>query len=203
MIKICEYCKHKFNARRSSVIYCCVKCKNKARIIDLKNQKFGSWTVLNKDPKPSNKGNFWMCRCVCGNEKFVCGNDLRKGISKSCGCANKLPSGESECRWIYSIYKKQSISRGHKFDLTLDQFKIITKQDCFYCGSKPSNKCNAKHRRTNGNYIYNGIDRVNNKKGYSKENVVPCCKICNSMKGKLSPQEFFDHIDEIIEFSRR
>jgi len=178
--------------------FCSARCVQKSRIIDINKKTFGYWTVLNKPTKASRKGLLWYCRCKCGKERYVLGFDLRKGISTSCGCKNKLPYGESACRWIFSIYKKQALSRNHVFELTLDQFKIITKQNCLYCGSKPLNVCNReKYSCSNGNYIYNGIDRKNNNKGYTKENVVPCCKICNSMKSKLSGKEFFDHISKI------
>jgi hypothetical protein len=41
-----------------------------------------------------------------------------------------------------------------------------------------------------GNYIYNGVDRVNNSLGYTKDNCKPCCKMCNKMKGTMSLEEF-------------
>ena len=34
-----------------------------------------------------NKGrSYWLCRCQCGNEKIVAGNNLKSGQTKSCGC---------------------------------------------------------------------------------------------------------------------
>lgn len=31
----------------------------------------------------------WLCRCDCGNEKFIDGNDLRKYQYLSCGCQSR------------------------------------------------------------------------------------------------------------------
>lgn len=40
--------------------------------------------------------------------------------------------------------------------------------------------------------LYQGIDRVNSKIGYTLGNVVPCCKKCNTVKSDiLSGQEMY------------
>lgn len=39
--------------------------------------------------------------------------------------------------------------------------------------------------RMNGEFISNGIDRIDNNRGYVKENCVPCCKTCNYAKRKM------------------
>ena len=44
---------------------------------------------------------------------------------------------------------------------------------------------------------YNGIDRVDSSKGYEYNNVVSCCKNCNSAKMQLSIKEFKEHIIKI------
>lgn len=31
----------------------------------------------------------WLCRCDCGNSKIVSGKDLKRGHTKSCGCAKR------------------------------------------------------------------------------------------------------------------
>jgi 5-methylcytosine-specific restriction endonuclease McrA len=41
------------------------------------------------------------------------------------------------------------------------------------------------------------MDRIDSSKNYSKENVVPCCKQCNSAKSTLSQEEFFNMIKAI------
>ena len=57
------------------------------KFIDLTGQKFGRWTVLKR---AENKGHFtsWLCKCECGNEVVVLGNNLKSGKTKSCGCYN-------------------------------------------------------------------------------------------------------------------
>ena len=70
------------------------------------------------------------------------------------------------------------------------EFKILTKENCHYCGAEPS----AAGKRTTGNrtsnYTYNGLDRKDNKKGYEKDNVVPCCGICNHAKHTMNYEDF-------------
>lgn len=56
---------------------------------DLTGQKFGMYTVLGyshtKDAQP-----YWVCRCDCGNERVVAGNNLKRGKSISCGCSRRV-----------------------------------------------------------------------------------------------------------------
>jgi len=58
---------------------------------DMINQKFRRLIVLNYDKKVSKqKGrDYYLCRCNCGVEKIICGNNLRTEHVKSCGCLNQ------------------------------------------------------------------------------------------------------------------
>lgn len=61
---------------------------------ELQGQKFGHWTALYSD-RLSLKNRpriFWMCRCECGEERFVREDMLISGRSQSCGCSK--PSRE-------------------------------------------------------------------------------------------------------------
>lgn len=87
-------------------------------------------------------------------------------------------------------YQRDAEKRGHSFELTEKQFSELTQQDCYYCGAKPNNIVNQK--KSNGSYTYNGIDRVDNTKGYTIDNVVPCCKQCNQAKSNQTLQDFFN-----------
>lgn len=45
----------------------------------------GYWTIINQGKSPSGRFGY-LCRCVCGTEKWVQTGSLRNGESKSCGC---------------------------------------------------------------------------------------------------------------------
>lgn len=68
------------------------------------------------------------------------------------------------------------------------------KQNCYYCGNAPSNK---RTRDTGIATYYQGLDRVDNNLGYTIENIVPCCKYCNSFKLDRTEEEFYKHVDKI------
>lgn len=59
-------------------------------LIDLTGKQFGRLTVLRRAEdyvKPSGKRcPMWHCICECGNEKDILGDNLKKGVVKSCGC---------------------------------------------------------------------------------------------------------------------
>lgn len=92
-------------------------------------------------------------------------------------------------------YKRNAKQKNLEYNLTEEQFVELSQKDCYYCGSKPNNI--AKGKTNYGEYIYNGIDRIENTKGYTIDNVVPCCRICNIAKQQLTLQEFKDWIKRI------
>jgi len=55
-------------------------------------------------------------------------------------------------------------------------------------------------RKTSDTIVYyNGIDRIDNLKGYLKNNIVPCCKFCNTAKSSMSQTEFKEWINRVYE----
>lgn len=55
---------------------------------DMTGQKFGRWTVLERDGYKSGQA-AWKCQCECGTIKTIAGGELRRGKSKSCGCLRR------------------------------------------------------------------------------------------------------------------
>lgn len=86
--------------------------------------------------------------------------------------------------------------RNLTWELTDTQFNNLIHNECHYCGRSPSTT--RKARRMNGDLTYNGVDRIDNKSGYTLENVVTCCKICNRAKSDMSYTEFMEWIQCLI-----
>lgn len=76
--------------------------------------------------------------------------------------------------------------RGHSFELSYDEFLVLHNAPCAYCGDTESY----------------GIDRVDNSAGYTKENCVPCCTVCNHMKWGYTKDKFIAQAQKIAQHSR-
>lgn len=57
--------------------------------IDLVGKKFGRLTVLEYGGNNNDNHATWKCVCECGTVKYVIGNVLVRGNTKSCGCLRK------------------------------------------------------------------------------------------------------------------
>lgn len=61
---------------------------------DLTGRVFGFWTVLYRSTDVvygnGKHRTAWHCKCICGEERDVLASSLKRGISKSCGCIQKL-----------------------------------------------------------------------------------------------------------------
>lgn len=185
-------------------------------IQSLIGQRFGKLDVIRfvgKYVSPSGKshGTLWECQCDCGNIKIVHGSSLRMKNTKSCGCGRRrrgevlmlgkhpkitLPEGIGSLKSLYRSYKFEAKYRDLDFDLSLDEFSIMTKQNCFYCGIIPSKL--TRYKQANGQYTYNGVDRVDNSRGYYVDNCVACCETCNRAKRTMSVDEFYSWIDRVF-----
>jgi hypothetical protein len=89
-------------------------------------------------------------------------------------CITRYRSTE---RYRWSVLKTRAKKRNIR--LTLDSEAVIRmlKEPCAYCGRGPTDRAN-------------GLDRLDNEKGYTMDNVVPCCRECNRMKWVYSVRDF-------------
>lgn len=178
-----------------------------AAAVDITGERYGRLVAVCKThtrhyPSGQSRG-VWLFRCDCGNEVEKTAFDVRRADTKSCGCArfgrpaaNRMSEGEASFNGLLNHYRYSAKRRGYSWGLSRDEFKGLTKQDCFYCGSPPSQK-HLTHKSAFGEYIYTGVDRINNDVGYESGNVVPCCSICNRAKATLTTKEFLSWIDRV------
>jgi hypothetical protein len=76
---------------------------------------------------------------------------------------------EELARLRYAALLHAAKARGIEVRLTLDEYRQVTANDCFYCGGDLP-------------FAGYGLDRKDPTGAYALENVVPCCKVCNRIK---------------------
>lgn len=58
-----------------------------AKHMDLTGQRFGRLVAVERLTERNEQGEYpWLCRCDCGTETVVRFRNLRRGMTKSCGC---------------------------------------------------------------------------------------------------------------------
>lgn len=164
-------------------------------LIDLTGQRFGKLVVIKRVPNVKRNATRFLCRCDCGKEVVRLSSSLKKGCAVSCGCWKSLPEGEGAFRALYRATEYNAKYRGISWSLSEDFFRWITKQPCRYCGAEPYQV--YQQSRKMGGYIFNGIDRVDNETGYTEENCVPCCGICNYMKSATDVSDFKEWVASV------
>lgn len=171
--------------------------------VDLAGQRFERLVVV-KDigNHPTTGESYWKCLCDCGKTTYVTGYCLTSGNTKSCGCYHKIRTrqlfsksdAEIRVNRVLFDYRKRAKQKGLEFKLTLEQFSNLLGSDCHYCGAPPKNSIVQHGKRLD---VYQGIDRLDNSKGYTLDNVVPCCIVCNKMKKAMDAETFVNHVHTI------
>lgn len=160
--------------------------------------KFGKLTLIHFD-KVKRK---WYCKCDCGGETFAHITDMKSGKHLRCQCGifgprehTRLPNQLGMKNKLYTRYITGAKKRNISFNLSFDEVVKITQQNCFYCGSEPLTE--LTHKSKYEIYLHNGIDRVDNDKGYETDNVVPCCYKCNYSKKENSLNDWKEWIIKV------
>jgi hypothetical protein len=81
----------------------------------------------------------------------------------------------------YKAYIQRANKRGVKFNITLDEFTLLLKGSCVYCGS----------------YSEIAIDRIDRHDDYNINNVCCVCKTCITMKSFYSHEQFLRQVKKI------
>lgn len=176
--------------------------------MELLNKTFGRLTISKIAEKKSGH-QYVDCQCSCGNTTHTRLDSLERGWTQSCGCLqkekasltgkkSKLPIGVSPANTLYCDYRKSAKKRGISFQLAKEMFLQLVKKPCFYCGDIPQ-LVKKNQWIPEDFFIYNGIDRINNKRGYSVNNCIPCCEFCNIAKSDWTQKAFFEKVKKICQ----
>lgn len=181
---------------------------------NLLGQKFARLLVIAEaEPVGNRKRPAWECQCDCGNIKTVKSEELKNGDTKSCGCLNN----EKRKERAYILYSsnikytpKEASARviwrkRYNDGISFEDFLRLSQMNCYYCDIKPitvynaalDDKKSSQFAKENGDFLYNGLDRLDNNKLHTLDNVVTCCKWCNYSKRERSPEEFEIWIEQI------
>lgn len=141
------------------------ECYGKSRFIDRTGQRFGRLTVLRKDDIKLHRIR-WLCKCDCGNEKVITGNDMVSKHVTSCGCYQlESRSGENCHLWKGGISKEP-----YSFNWNGTLKKRIRERDnytCRICGKRPEGEELSIHH----------IDY--NKRNLDENNLISLCRSCH------------------------
>jgi hypothetical protein len=190
--------------------------------IDNAKVKDSRLTVLN--PRINDKGpSIALCICSCGTRKEIPMKAVKSGNVRSCGCwaaENRKSNAEKNFRKNepkISSAKHIYASTYADDDLDFETFLELSQLPCYYCGSLPHNVYNRFMNRSGGfrgsksqvsldwanqaDFVYNGLDRVDNTKAHTKTNVVPCCRQCNQAKSAFTQSEFYSWVERVFRYS--
>jgi hypothetical protein len=169
---------------------------------DYVGKTFGRLTVLSIASRNRFGQTLFNCRCDCSetvsNNILININNLKSGDTKSCGClwAETRPKSSDPYIAEFNYFKNNNKKRDLEIAFSKEEFEALCRAHCTYCGHEPATKMHV------GKAFRNGIDRVDNEKGYSVDNCVTCCSICNNAKRCLTIEQFREWIQRIIQHNQ-
>lgn len=155
-------------------------------------------TIAGSKTQPGRRFVFPCIVCAC--EIFVRSGALKKH-SGTCGSCNnkKTKNTLPPYVWLYNRLLREAAKRDISVDLTFEQFLLLTDIECCrYCGKRINW---YKHSRKGGAGA--NLDRNDNSKGYSVDNVCVCCYTCNTRKSNWLNSDEFQAINDFLRLYRK
>lgn len=143
-----------------------------SKVIDLTGQKFIRLIVIKRVANNKHGKSMWLCLCKCGQKTIVLSNNLRSGASKSCGCYstnNALKHGHTKNKKTTKTYYSWSDMIARCINLNDKYYKDY--------GGRGIKVC-KRWLNSFENFLEDmgevpkglQIDRIDNNKGYYKDN---------------------------------
>jgi hypothetical protein len=170
---------------------------------DIIGKKFNRLTVLKKDEERFKNGDCkYVCQCDCGKIVKLRRYSFISDSTKSCGCFSlevkrlRNWSGYKKLsKTVFNTILRNSGIRELEFNVTIEQLgDLFEKQGgkCAVTGEEIEFGLNTKDRRTAS------LDRIDNNKGYTINNIRWVHVRVNQMKNNMSDEELVYWCDKII-----
>lgn len=139
----------------------------------LEGRKFGRLIVISQNGTEKNHEKLWLSQCECGNQITTRTSSLTKGITQSCGCLRRELAREKRTTHgmtktaIYSVYRhmiKRCCNPSHR------NYYLYGARGISVCDKWRGSFENFYQDMRDGYKPGLSIDRIDNNKGYGKEN---------------------------------
>jgi 5-methylcytosine-specific restriction endonuclease McrA len=181
-------------------------------VVAKEGDQIGSFVFLRTELVGKNKT--WVMRCSCeGVKVFWKYSAIFRQVTCGCG-TDEFGLTKEKRRMLKSrlhSYKSGARIRKIEWGLSLGEFFVLSSGRCTYCGRSPKrlnyfeNAPSLKKDSPNRDWEkytiwFNGVDRVDSKKGYVLSNCVPCCSRCNRSKNDMTVSEFKTHVERMYKW---
>lgn len=189
-----------------------IRKREKRNNKDLLGVTFGKLTVIGKKFKISKRGvrtSFsWKCACKCGRFCFYKPFNLETGQLKSCGCSHTL-RGKDNSRHkgyeeipaaFFSVAKNGAKRRKIVFKISMEDLwrqYLNQNKKCALSGIDLKFPKSSHGPRENIS-----LDRIDSKKGYTKDNIQFIHKKINVMKMDSKEEDFIKMCKTIAEYNK-
>ena len=163
----------------------CIVCHTTEKQQEIVGKTIGTFKVLSYQGRGKNDAFLYNTKCIVCNKEAIKRKDCIKQetICRGCSGNNVKPTIKAPRNVLLGVYKTNAKNRGYEFSITEAEFDVLINSNCHYCGIEPSvHKSEIKYNKTDIEFLRNGIDRKDSMIGYTKENTVACCAMCNRMK---------------------
>jgi hypothetical protein len=138
------------------------------RIKDEVGNKYGRYLVVKFSHINRHRKAIWECVCDCGEVRVVCGNNLRSGISRSCGCL--------KIETTVKLMKGVNKSKEHKKNMSMNHANVNGENNPNWKGGITCDR----HKDINSNEYKNWRISIFKRDNYK-------CQACDDGSNKLIP----------------
>jgi hypothetical protein len=166
----------------------CEECLTKTQIVD--NARYAKRKEITKALQETNSTNRLCTHCGkdfeafktrYNNESLSCKecslNQAKQDEKRKDRVRNYKEENSNNIEGYYKGYITNATKKGREITIDFDTFTALVTSECYYCNYSSETETI-------------GIDRIDNTKGYTNENCVPCCWKCNRMKHVYHAQFF-------------